>query len=120
MQEYIYMDYAATTPAAPEVLRGMTAAAEAMWMNPSAVYRHAEPVRAAVEKARGQTADLIHAASTEIFFTSGGTEADNQALTAALEYGGRKGKHILTTKMEHPAVLRTCEYLEHTGRAEVT
>ena len=120
MQEYIYMDYAATTPAAPEVLRGMTAAAEAMWMNPSAVYRHAEPVRAAVEKARGQTADLIHAASTEIFFTSGGTEADNQALTAALEYGGRKGKHIITTKMEHPAVLRTCEYLEHTGRAEVT
>ncbi|MBQ9063220.1 MAG: cysteine desulfurase [Eubacterium sp.] len=120
MQEYIYMDYAATTPAAPEVLRGMTAAAEVMWMNPSAVYRHAEPVRAAVEKARGQTADLIHAASTEIFFTSGGTEADNQALTAALEYGGRKGKHIITTKMEHPAVLRTCEYLERTGRAEVT
>ena len=120
MQEYIYMDYAATTPAAPEVLRGMAAAAEKLWINPSAAYRHAEPVRAAVEKARSQTAELIHAAPSEILFTSGGTEADNQALTAALEYSGRTGNHILTPKMEHPAVLRTCEHLERAGRAEVT
>lgn len=120
MQKYIYMDYAATTPAAPEVLRGMASAADELWMNPSAVYRQAERSRAGAEKARRQIASLIDAGAAEIVFTSGGTESDNQAITSALAYSRKKGRHIITTRMEHPAVLRTCAYLEQTASAEVT
>lgn len=120
MDNYIYMDHAATTPLDPEVLKGMMETAEKLWQNPSAVYQASDACRAAVEKAREQVGSLINARPDEIIFTSGGTESDNWALTAGLEAGLKKGKHIITSGTEHPAVLRTCEYLERTGRAEVT
>ncbi len=120
MDKYIYMDHAATTPLDPEVLRGMSEAAENLWQNPSSIYQASEACRAALENAREKVATLINAGTNEIVFTSGGTEADNWAIAAGLEYGKNKGKHIITSATEHPAILRTCEYLERSGRAEVS
>ncbi len=116
----IYMDNAATTRTAPEVVEAMLPYFSDLYGNPSSIYRLAGKSKAALTKSREQTAALIGARAEEIFFTSGGSEADNWAVKAAFESFSEKGKHIITTKIEHPAVLRTCEYLERERGARVT
>ena len=121
----IYLDNAATTRMAPEVLEAMLPYFAEDYGNPGAIYTQGARARKAVAKARENIAGLIGARSEEIFFTAGGTEADNWALRAVAEAyeeqicSGqaceRKIGHIITTKIEHHAVLHTCEYLEKRG-----
>jgi cysteine desulfurase len=114
----VYLDHAATTYTRPEVITAMVPYFEQLHGNPSSTHRFGRTVRGALEKAREQVAALLHASSSEILFTSGGTEADNTALQAAVLQ--REGpRHIVTTQMEHHAVLSTCEFLERLG-VEVT
>ncbi|MDR2523494.1 MAG: cysteine desulfurase NifS [Synergistaceae bacterium] len=116
----VYLDHAATTPMDPEVLEAMTPYFTEVFGNPSSIYSFAAKSRAAIEKARGQVAAALNALPEEIFFTSSGTEADNWALKGTFEKLSAKGGHIITTKIEHHAVLHTGEYLEKTGGAGVT
>lgn len=111
----IYLDNAATTKPAPEVVEAMLPYIRENFGNPSAVYSLGSSARKAVNRARRTIAGAIGAKQEEIFFTSGGTESDNWALKAAAEACGDKGKHIITTKIEHHAVLHTCRYLETQG-----
>lgn len=115
----IYLDNAATTRTAKEVLETMLPYFYENYGNPSAVYSLASRSKSAVSHAREQAASLIHASASEIYFTSGGSESDNWALRGIAEAYADRGKHIITTKIEHHAILRTCEYLEHHG-VEVT
>ena len=110
----IYMDYAATTYVKPEVLQAMTPFFTEQFGNASSIHSFGRETRTAVEKARAQVAAAIGAQEKEIFFTSGGTEADNWAIrgTAALS---KRGKHIITSAVEHHAVLHTCKQLEKEG-----
>jgi cysteine desulfurase len=116
----VYLDYAATTPTDPEVLAAMTPYFTEVFGNPSSVYSLASKSRAAIEKARGQVAAAISAQPEEIFFTSSGTEADNWALKGAFDRLRSRGSHIVTTEIEHHAILHTAEYLEKTEGAAVT
>jgi len=116
----VYLDYAATTPMDPEVLEAMTPYFTEFFGNPSSVYSFASKSRAAIEKARGQTATALNATPEEIFFTGSGTEANNWVLKGTLEKLRSKGNHIITTNFEHHAILHTCEYLEKMGGAKVT
>ncbi len=116
----IYLDNAATTRVSPEVLREMLPFFGEDFGNPSALYRAGRESRNALSAARERVSRLAGASPREIFFTSGGTEADNWALISAFLALRDKGNHIITTKIEHPAVLRTCEYLEKTCGARVT
>ena len=116
----VYLDYAATTPTDPEVLEVMTPYFTEVFGNPSSIYSLASKSRAAIEKARGQVAGALNALPEEIFFTSSGTEADNWALKGAFEKLRSKGNHIISTKIEHHAILHTCEYLEKMEGAKVT
>jgi cysteine desulfurase len=116
----VYLDYAATTPTDPEVLEVMTPYFTEFFGNPSSIYSLASKSRAAIEKARGQVAAALAAQPEEIFFTSSGTEADNWALKGTFEKLRSKGNHIVTTKIEHHAVLHTADYLEKTEGASVT
>ncbi len=111
----IYLDNAATTKTAPEVLEAMLPYFGECYGNPSAVYSLGSAGKKAINQARRTIAAAIHALPEEIFFTSGGSEADNWALKAAAESLAHKGKHIITTKIEHHAVLHTCAYLEKCG-----
>lgn len=111
----IYLDYAATTPVHPEVLKAMLPYFGDVFGNPSAIYSCGQEVRSAVEEARGKVAGLIGARSEEIAFTSGGTEADNLALTGIAYANEAKGNHIITTVVEHHAILETCRFLEKRG-----
>lgn len=115
MNPFIYLDNAATTQLDEAVLQEMLPFLRQSYGNPSAVYHFAEESRKAVDHAREQTAGLIGAKPEEIFFTGGGTESDNWALKAAAEAYSSKGKHIITSKIEHHAVLHTCRYLEKHG-----
>ena len=115
-----YLDYAATTPLDPEVLEAMKPYFTEIFGNPSSIYSFASKSRVAIEKARGQVAAAFNALPEEIFFTGSGTEANNWALKGALEKLCSKGNHIITAKIEHHAVLHTCEYLEKMGGAKVT
>ncbi|MEN8614737.1 cysteine desulfurase NifS [Dehalogenimonas sp. THU2] len=115
----IYLDYAATTPVAPEVLAAMLPYFHETPGNPSAIYAEGQQARQAVETARNSVARLINARSDEIFFLSGGTEADNMALSGLVLAEGCKGRHIITTSIEHHAVLENCHFLEKQG-AKVT
>ncbi len=115
----IYLDNAATTAVAPEVLEAMQAYLREEYGNPSAVYTKAAVSREAVDRARSEIASVIGADPDEIYFTSGGTEADNWALVGCWEANRERGGHLITSGIEHPAVLRTCEYLEQRG-AEIT
>ncbi|MBD5530608.1 MAG: cysteine desulfurase NifS [Lachnospiraceae bacterium] len=115
MNPFIYLDNAATTQLDESVLQEMLPFMRQSYGNPSAVYHFAEESRKAVDHAREQTAGLIGARPEEIFFTGGGTESDNWALKAAAEAYSAKGKHIITSKIEHHAVLHTCRYLEKHG-----
>lgn len=111
----IYLDNGATTKVAPEVLEAMLPWFCEKYGNPSAVYTSGQAGKKAVNEARRKIAAVIGAGQEEIFFTSGGTESDNWALKAAAESRGHRGRHIVTTKIEHHAVLHTCRFLERQG-----
>lgn len=111
----IYLDNAATTRVSEAVLNEMLPYFRETYSNPSAVYTFASESRKAVDRARQQAAELIGAKSEEIYFTGGGSESDNWALIATAQAYAEKGKHIITSKIEHHAVLHTCEYLEKQG-----
>lgn len=111
----IYLDNAATTKVNKKVLESMMPYFSEIYCNPSAAYSFAAKGRIAIEEARNHAAKLIGASDMEIYFTSGGSESDNWAIKAVAESFSDKGKHIITTKIEHHAVLHTCEYLERHG-----
>ncbi|MGN0378434.1 MAG: cysteine desulfurase NifS [Butyrivibrio sp.] len=111
----IYLDNAATTQVYPEVLEEMTPYFTEFYGNPSSVYSFAGKAGEAVAKARKTIADFIGADQSEIYFTGGGSESDNWALKATAEAYADKGKHIITSKIEHHAILHTCEWLEKQG-----
>lgn len=115
MKKIIYLDNAATTQVDSKVLEAMLPFFTEYYGNPSAVYSFAETAKKAVEDAREKLAELIHAKKDEIYFTGGGSESDNWALKATAEAYGNKGKHIITSKIEHHAILHTCEWLEKHG-----
>ncbi len=115
MKKYIYMDNAATTQVKEAVLQSMLPFFREIYGNPSADHAFAREAKEAVEKARVKNASLIGAKTDEIFFTSGVSESDNWALKAVAEANESKGKHIITSKIEHHAILHTCEYLKKKG-----
>ncbi len=115
MDPWIYLDHAATTPLAPEALEAMLPYCGEDYGNPSSSYGLSEAPKKALADARQTVAAAIHADSEEIYFTGGGTESDNWALTAVAEQYGQGGGHLITTAMEHHAVLHTCGYLEERG-----
>ena len=112
----IYADNAATTKMSPAAIRTMTAMMEEVWGNPSSLYGHGQKAKEALEEARETVAAVIGAQPQEIIFTSGGSEADNQAILSAAALGKKKGKmHIISTAFEHHAVLHTLEKLRKEG-----
>ena len=120
MNKLIYLDNAATTKTAPEVVEAMLPFFTEYYGNPSSIYDFAGKSKAAIMEARQQIADVIGAKKEEIYFTAGGSEADNWALKAAFEAYKGKGNHIITTKIEHHAILHVCEYLEKERGARIT
>jgi cysteine desulfurase len=117
--QLIYLDNAATTCPEDSVVRVMTESLRNEYGNPSSVHRAGAASRSLIDRSRDSVAHLAGAFSDEIYFTSGGSEADNWALTAAYEASGNPHAHIITTAIEHHAVLRTCDYLKERG-AEIT
>ena len=115
MKKMIYLDNAATTKTAPEVVEAMLPYFTEFYGNASSVYSFAGNSKEAMAKARETIANALGAKENEIYFTAGGSEADNWALKAAAEAYQAKGNHIITTKIEHHAILHTCEYLEKNG-----
>ena len=115
MAKLIYLDNAATTQVYPEVLDAMLPYFTEHYGNPSAIYSFAGESKKAVDEARANVADLINARPEDIYFTGGGSESDNWALKATAEAYESKGKHIITSKIEHHAILHTCAYLEQKG-----
>jgi len=111
----IYLDYAATTPTHPEVVEEMLPFFNQIYGNPSSIYQLSQRAKGAIEKAREKVADLLNARPEEIIFTSGGTEADNMALKGIAFANRKRGNHIVTSKIEHHAVLNTCRWLEKQG-----
>ena len=116
----IYMDHAATTPMAPEVIEAMTKAFVEIFGNASSLHQPGLAARAALEEARERVAGLIGAKAEEVYFTSGGTESDNLAIRGAALANRDRGRHIITTSIEHPAVLEPCRKLEEEEGFEVT
>jgi cysteine desulfurase len=114
-----YLDSNATTPLDPQVREAMAPYLAERFANPSSIYKFAQEVRGEVEAAREQVAQLINAAPEEVIFTSGGTEADNTAVKGVAFALRDKGRHIITSHIEHHAVLSACQYLEGFG-VEVT
>jgi cysteine desulfurase len=111
----IYLDYAATTPTHPEVVQAMLPYFTDVFGNPSSIYVCGQEAKGAIEEARVKVADFIGAQPEEIVFTSGGTEADNFALKGVAYANEAKGNHIITTSIEHHAVLETCHFLVARG-----
>ena len=111
----IYLDYAATTPVHHEVVKAMLPYFSETFGNPSSLYSYGLEARQAVEAARTKVADSIGAKNEEIVFTGGGSEADNLAIKGVAEANSRKGNHIITSVIEHHAVLETCKFLEKRG-----
>lgn len=111
----IYLDNAATTKVTEDVFEAMKPYFCENYANPSAVYSFAGKSMKAVDEARHEVASLIGAKDNEIYFTAGGSEADNWAIKAAAEANKDRGKHIITSTIEHHAVLHTCQYLEKQG-----
>jgi len=110
-----YFDHSATTPMRPEVLEAMTPYLLEQYGNPSSVHAAGRSARAAIDNARRQIAQELNAKPTELIFTSGGTESDNYAIFGAAEAAREKGRHLITTRFEHHAVLRAFEELEKQG-----
>lgn len=119
MEKKIYLDHAATTPTRPEVVEAMLPYFTEQFGNPSSIYEFAQSNKQAIDQARDSIASTINAGSAEVYFVSGGTEADNWAISGVMESYAKKGNHIITTTFEHHAVLHTVEYLEKKG-CEVT
>lgn len=115
----VYLDYNASTPIAPEVVEAMSGSLKANFGNPSSSHWAGRPARAAVAQARKQIAALLGASPDEIVFTSGGSEANNYAIKGAFMALRSRGRHIITTRIEHPSVIQPCRHLETLG-AEVT
>ncbi len=115
MKKLIYLDNAATTKTAPEVVEAMLPYFSEKFGNPSSVYRFASGNKEVISEQRDVIAGVLGARSNEIYFTAGGSESDNWALKAAAEAYADKGNHIITTKIEHHAILHTAEYLEKRG-----
>lgn len=115
MSKIIYLDNSATTKIHPEVVESMMPYLTQLYGNASSIYRIGRESRKAVDSARDLVAKALGATSSEIFFTSGGTEADNWAIKGIAFANEKKGKHIITTNIEHHAVLHTCQYLEKIG-----
>ncbi|MCI5918275.1 MAG: cysteine desulfurase NifS [Roseburia sp.] len=115
MNKVIYFDNAATTQVYPEVFEEMKPYFTEYYGNPSSIYSFAGESKKAVDHARKSVADLINAKTDDIYFTGGGSESDNWALKATAEAYASKGKHIITSTIEHHAVLHTCAYLEKKG-----
>lgn len=111
----VYLDHSATTPLHPEVLEAMLPYYRGVWGNASSVHAYGREARQAVEASRQKIASVLGAESNEIYFTSGGTESDNIAIRGVADALSSKGKHIITSKIEHHAVLHTCQYLEKKG-----
>ena len=111
----IYLDYAATTPTDPEVAKAMFPYLTKSYGNPSSLHSFGLEAKEAIEDARSSIADSIGARSSEIIFTSGGTEADNIAIKGIAWHSKSRGDHIITSSIEHPAVIETCKFLEKQG-----
>lgn len=115
MSKLIYLDNAATTNVAPEVFDAMKPYFTDCYSNPSAIYSFADESKKAVDEARETIAEVIGARPEEIYFTGGGSESDNWALKATAEAYASKGRHIITSKIEHHAILHTAQWLEKQG-----
>ena len=118
MDKMIYLDNAATTKTAPEAVEAMLPYFTENYGNPSSVYGFASANKEVITRQRETIAGVLGAKADEIYFTAGGTESDNWALTATAEAYAYKGKHIITSKIEHHAILHTCEYLENHVREQ--
>lgn len=116
----VYLDNNATTRTDPEVVEAMLPYFTEKYGNPSSIHSFGQGVRKAIDDAREKVAAILNATPREIYFTSGGTEADNLAIFGTYWAKKDKGNHIITSKIEHHAVLRTCQYLEKQGLATVT
>lgn len=115
MDKLIYLDNAATTKTSPEVVNAMLPYFTEQYGNPSGIYGFAASNKEVITRQREIIAGVLGAKSNEIYFTAGGTESDNWALTATAEAYAEKGKHIITSRIEHHAILHTCAYLEKRG-----
>lgn len=115
MERKVYMDYAATTFVKPEVVKAMNPYFSQYFANPSSVYNMSRRNSAAISKSREKIANAINSRKDEIFFTNGGSESDNWALKGVASANVHRGKHIITTCIEHHAILNTCKYLEKLG-----
>ncbi len=115
MDRIYYFDNAATTKVSPEVMEAISKYYSEEYFNPSSIYKPAQRCKDAVENARAEAAAAFNADKNEIYFTSGGSEADNWAIKGIANAYKSKGKHIITSCIEHHAVLHTCEYLESEG-----
>jgi len=115
MKKRIYLDHAGTTPVHPKVLEAMLPYFSEVYGNPSSIYQEAQQARKALDEARKNVADILGAIPGEDIFTSGGSEGDNLALKGVAYAARKKGNHIITTKVEHHAVLHACEALEKEG-----
>ena len=118
MNNAVYLDYAATAPADPRVIRAMTRhlGPSGIFGNPSSHWhRFGQEAETAVEKARSRVAQLIQAYPDEVIWTSGATESDNLAVKGVAHANSHRGKHIITSQIEHKAILDSCEYLERQG-----
>ena len=111
----IYFDHAATTPVRPEVVEAMLPYYQEKWGNPSSIHTSGREAAEGMERAREQVASLLGAEPEEVVFTGSGTEADNQALIGTSSARAAKGNHIITSKIEHHAVLHTAQFLENQG-----
>lgn len=115
MEKLVYFDNAATTKIYPEVLKEMLPYFSKIYSNASGIYEFAARAKMATDLSRERIAKLINAEPQEIYFTSGGTESDNWALKSLAQSLRKKGNHIITSKIEHHAILNTCKYLENNG-----
>jgi cysteine desulfurase len=115
MREQIYLDHNATTPVDPRVVEAMRPFYREDFGNASSLHRFGQNARSAINDARSQVARILNAAQESIIFTSGGSESDNHAIKGVALSLEEKGRHIITSKVEHPAVLETCAYLSRSG-----
>lgn len=115
MKKKVYLDYSATTPTKKEVVEAMLPYYTEAFGNPSSIHQFGRSNKNVVTEARETLAKTINAKTDEVYFTAGGTESDNWAIIGVAEANKKKGNHIITTKIEHHAVLHTCEYLEKKG-----
>src|SRR5262245_38540258 len=116
----IYLDYNGTTPIDPEVKRAIVPYLTKSFGNPSSGHRYGREAHAGMDRARRQVAELLGASADEIVFTAGGSESDNLAIQGVAMALRDRGSHIITQQTEHPAVQRTCRYLENSLGLQVT